>query len=313
MSRSAKTALCIKVFDLEILIVIKWMKRWVVRPATHCKYRNVYRRLPVITAVSEWSESIRNEARVERALGVCGAGIGMYDIPCRVWAFRNDCALDATELKLLNSEERAHASRLKSDSDRLAFAKTRAKLRTIVGSATGRSPAEITFSHNEWGKPFVEVSACPQFHFSVSHAKGLSAIALAMGLMVGVDVEPNRPCPDKIGITADVFGLDVAEKLLAVEKWRQDAVFLNLWTAGEAFVKASGLGFAGMNGRVPVCISDSGLLRVALRDDLRCDWSLSPLELGFEFTGHVVVGRHASEVVRDDHVELYLASGIGAT
>jgi phosphopantetheinyl transferase len=127
-----------------------------------------------------------------------------------------------------------------------------------------------------------------------------------------VDAEPYRPCPDRIRIAADVFGLEVAQQLLAVDSVRQDIVFLRLWTAGEAFVKARGLGFAGMNGKVPVRLADVGSECVVLRADLRDDWSLTLLELGGEFAGHVVVGGRKGGGVQDSSIELRMAAGLGS-
>jgi 4'-phosphopantetheinyl transferase len=235
----------------------------------------------------------------------------MSAIPCRVWAFRNDRGLEAAELALLDAEERTQAARLKGKSDRDAFIKTRAALRSIVGREAGMPPRDITFRYNSWGKPSVEVQGQqPTVDFNVSHTKGLSAIALARGVAVGIDVEPYRPCPDRIRIAADVFGLEVAQQLLAVESSRQDAVFLGLWTAGEAFIKARGSGFAGMNGKVPVCLAENGSECVVLHDDLLNRWSLTTLDLGHEFVGHVVLGTDGG--AQDAAVELRLAAGFGS-
>ena len=235
----------------------------------------------------------------------------MSAIPCRVWAFRNDRGLEAAELALLDADERTQASRLKGKPDRDAFIKTRAALRSIVGREAGLPPRDITFHYNSWGKPSVAVvGQHPSVDFNVSHTKGLSAIALARGVAVGIDVEPYRPCPDRIRIAADVFGLEVAQQLLAVDFARQDAVFLGLWTAGEAFIKARGLGFAGMNGKVPVRLAGNGSDCVVLRDDLKGRWSLKALELGDEFVGHVIVGTDGG--AQDSAIELRVAAGFGS-
>lgn len=236
----------------------------------------------------------------------------MSGIPCRVWAFRNDRGLEAAELLLLDAEERAQAARLKGKSDRDAYIKTRAAVRSIVGRESGIPPRDVSFSYNRWGKPQLDAPGRPAVDFSVSHTKGLSVIAVARSGSVGVDAEPYRPCSDRVRIAADVFGLEVAQQLLAVDAERQDAVFLRLWTAGEAFVKARGSGFAGMNGKVPVHLASVGSERVVLRDDFRDDWSLTTLELGDEFAGHVVVGRGAGERARAGSVELRMAAGLGS-
>jgi phosphopantetheinyl transferase len=237
----------------------------------------------------------------------------MSGLPCRVWAFRNDRGLEATELALLDGAEKAQAARLKAKSDRDAFIKTRAALRSIVGRESGIPPKAITFRYSSWGKPQVDAPGQPAMDFSVSHTKGLSVIALAQDASVGVDVEPYRACPDRIRIAADVFGLEVAQQLLAVEQSRQDAVFLRLWTAGEAFVKARGVGFAGMNGsKEPVALAAVGSECVVLRDDAKDCWALTLLQLGEEFVGHVVVGARAGEGANDRSVELRMAAGFGS-
>jgi len=236
----------------------------------------------------------------------------MSAIPCRVWAFRNDRGLEAAELLLLDAEEKAQAARLKGKSDRDAFIKTRAAVRSIVGRETGIPPRDIAFRYNKWGKPRLDAPGRPAIDFSVSHTKGLSVIAVAQSGSVGVDAEPYRPCADRIRIAADVFGLEVAQQLLAVDQERQDAVFLKLWTAGEAFVKARGSGFAGTNGKVPVCLASVGSECVVLRADLKDDWSLTLLELGDEFAGHVVVGGHKGGRAQDGSIELRMAAGLGS-
>jgi 4'-phosphopantetheinyl transferase len=236
----------------------------------------------------------------------------MTGAPCRVWAFRNDCGIEATEVSLLDAAETTQAGRLKAKSDRDAFIKTRAALRSIVGREAGVPPRNVTFRYNSWGKPSIEAPGSDEIDFSVSHTKGLSAIALSHGGPVGVDVEPCRSCPDRIRIASDLFGVEVAKQLLAVETTRQDTVFLRLWTAGEAFVKARGLGFAGINGRVPIALAAVGSEDVVLRREATDRWSLTRLELGDEFIGHVIVGARPGEQAQSGLVELKTAAGFGS-
>ena len=235
----------------------------------------------------------------------------MSGIDCRLWAFRNDGAFDSANLCLLDDAERTHCSRLKNDFDRVAFARTRAELRKLVGLATSQPPADVKFRANPWGKLHLDGAGADDLDFSVSHARGLSAVALARHASIGVDVEPIRRCPDRIRIASDVFGAKVAQQLMAVDHARQDSTFLRLWTAGEAFAKSCGLGFAGLNGKIPVKVSDRDAGQVVLRDDLQREWQLISLDLGADFAGHVVVGRGAAAIACDDPVTLQLASATG--
>jgi phosphopantetheinyl transferase len=240
-------------------------------------------------------EAVITSVQKARALGELAS---MLDEPFRVWIFNNDHRYEAAEFAILSEDEQQHSVRLRTEADRTVFVRTRVALRRIIAESIGVSPRDVVFRRNEWGKLVLAGATASDIEFSVSHAKGLSVIALAHGRCVGVDIERHRAFPDKLRIAADVFGADVAVPLSAVDDDVQDYLFLQMWTAGEAFVKARGTGFAGMNGKVPVSLSrlrpsQSGELPHVILNDRRpgtIGWTLKHLSLPSGFVGHVVFG-----------------------
>ncbi|MBI3436737.1 MAG: 4'-phosphopantetheinyl transferase superfamily protein [Proteobacteria bacterium] len=177
--------------------------------------------------------------------------------------------------------------------ERCAYVVTRASLRSLLGSEIGVSPVEIEFTCNAWGKPsLAPAHGRARLDFSVSHTRGLSVIAIAQDARVGVDVERRRHVPDSLRIAADVFGEGVARRLGAVPDEGRDDVFLRLWTAGEASVKASGLGLAGTGGPIALCLAHDHAPRLGGENDVDSDEGgrrrLVPLALPVGHVGNIV-------------------------
>jgi 4'-phosphopantetheinyl transferase len=214
------------------------------------------------------------------------------DQPFGVWILDTVQAPDASDFASIDAEEKHRCVRFARDRDRHAFVKTRSALRGLLGDAIGVAPNSIRFAQNPWGKPVLAAVPAVPVDFSVSHTDGLSAIALSDGRRIGIDVERDRAIPDRHRIAADVFGTDLACELSCLADAAQDLVFLRLWTAVEAFVKATGTGFAGLKGIVPFSLSPgSGTVRLE-RESSPTDgpsWILFPLSLPAGYSGSVVI------------------------
>lgn len=216
------------------------------------------------------------------------------EAPYRIWVFENTREPSEAEFASLAEDEKAHAERLANRSDRAAFIITRASLRLRLAESLEIASTDVRFRRNSWGKLLLAGEAVNRLDFSVSHAKGLSAIALSRDRPVGIDLERQRVFPDRARIAADVFGEAVARQLLDLPQAQQSVVFLQLWTAGEAFVKAQGVGFAGLGGKVPVHLSMGESPQVRVREDFSANWTLEPLLLPPGYVGNVVAGRGAT-------------------
>jgi len=179
----------------------------------------------------------------------------------------------------LDSGELAQADRFRRSEDRICYIAAHALLRTALGAATGRPPASLVFGRGLFGKPFLP--AAPALHFSLTHTKGLTAVALHTS-PVGCDAEPadRRVEEATFSIMAEeerVWLLGLPTAIV-----RQQA-FIRLWVIKEAYVKALGLGL-----------------------------SLDPASYAFDLTGSEVILRRAPAGYADTTMWHFFAKDFGA-
>ncbi len=141
----------------------------------------------------------------------------------------------------LDADEGARAARFVRDDDRRLFQVAHLACRVIVGAALDRRPAEVAWHRapcpacgGPHGRPVVVGGGV---EFSVSHTRGLVAIALA-AQPVGVDVEgdPTDAWPDLVGWLHPNEQREVAAATDPV------VAFGRAWTRHEAHLKALGIG-----------------------------------------------------------------------
>ncbi|MBM0236035.1 4'-phosphopantetheinyl transferase superfamily protein [Micromonospora sp. ATA32] len=125
------------------------------------------------------------------------------------------------------------------------FVLGRATARLLVAEGWGVEPSTVTFRAvcrscaGPHGRLEV-VTAQGVVHVSVSHSAGRVAVAAALGVRCGVDVERIALRGAKPPVTA----LSAAERAVfaAVPQAQRTAVFVRYWTRKEAVLKATGDG-----------------------------------------------------------------------
>lgn len=219
----------------------------------------------------------------------------------QVWLLASNQGAAAAAFDLLQDHERLEFSRFVNARDRCRFAVTRAALRCLLASEIDVSPKDVSLVRNAWGKPLLsEAQHRPELDFSVSHAGDLSVIAISRCGAVGIDIEHRHHVCEMERIAVDVFDEATASALRLLPPAKRDNAFLRLWTAGEACLKAMGLGFAGAGGRAPVGLSPEGSpqIRPSRRPPGGGDeWSLHSLDLPPEYVG-TLVARHSASAWR---------------
>jgi 4'-phosphopantetheinyl transferase len=158
-----------------------------------------------------------------------------------VWLLDLSAAEAETDRRLLDGPEQARAERFRFPADRSRWIAARAGLRRVLGHYLDRAPAALRFEPGRYGKP--QVTGADGLRFSLSHAGGRAALALASGRPAGVDIEPIRPLDDP-DLAAHI--LTPAERAL----WRacpaedRPAALLRCWCVKEAYAKGLGIGLA---------------------------------------------------------------------
>lgn len=161
----------------------------------------------------------------------------------------------------------------------------RQPLRAILGAYLGIEADTITLIDSEFGRPSLAPRHDASLQFNWSHSGEHALLALARGITPGVDVERLRPRPRAIEIAQRFFTDAETRALQAAPAIERVALFLELWTAKEAVLKAMGRGLAFGLHRLSIDPSHQALTLRELEDDDPTAWQLQRLPLDAGLVG----------------------------
>jgi 4'-phosphopantetheinyl transferase len=144
---------------------------------------------------------------------------------------------------LLDDAERARAARFAFEDDRQAYIAAHALLRVKLSEMAGGAPQDWRFAAATLGKPYL-VDPPKDLRFSMTHARGMVAVAIAEGVDIGVDVEPANRRAESMKLAQRFFAPAETELLRALDGEARRDAFFAIWTLKEAVVKATGEGLA---------------------------------------------------------------------
>jgi 4'-phosphopantetheinyl transferase len=173
---------------------------------------------------------------------------------------------DVGELhELLDPPERARAAAFRNERDRRRFVVARATLRMLLGEYTETAPHRVALRVLPGGKPALAPgTGTPELHFNVAHSAALALFAFA-DRDVGIDVEHVAHNNDMARVVAHFFSPDEAFAFRQLGESDRARFFFRTWVRKEAYVKATGKGFAIDPARVSV--SNPLASGVTLHDD----------------------------------------------
>lgn len=147
--------------------------------------------------------------------------------------------------ELIDDEEACQSERFHFADDRLRYLATRALVRSTLSHYAPIAPADWHFTRNAHGRPVIAAhhDAASHLRFSVSHTRGLIALAIGEHCELGVDAE-SLARPPHLDVAGRFFAHDEARALARTPSARQAQRFYEYWTLKEAYVKAHGLGLS---------------------------------------------------------------------
>jgi 4'-phosphopantetheinyl transferase len=153
--------------------------------------------------------------------------------------------LEQSAEQVWSPNERQRAAHFAFERDRRQFLAGRYLLRSALSTCAAVSPAAWRFRPDRYGKPQLDAPAtAPDLRFSVAHTPTMAAVAVALALRVGVDLE----CASRTGPWQDIasryFAPEECRDLAALPEAEQRVAFFRLWTLKEAFLKALGTGLS---------------------------------------------------------------------
>lgn len=150
----------------------------------------------------------------------------------------DDPELDEKRFRsFLSDDECARADRYRFDKDRHCYTLTRGIQRELIGRYITCAPQDVLFEYNDHGKPLLPGNTLA---LNASHSGNRALLAFAAGGNIGIDIEQIRPDFDFHRIQHRYFSAEQVAEISASPDPR--AVFFQLWTLKEAFIKAIGSG-----------------------------------------------------------------------
>lgn len=143
---------------------------------------------------------------------------------------------------LLSSDEQARARQIRVPEAQRRFVTGRGLLRTLLGQYLGQDPTQIVLAYGAQGKPSLEHKGCCPLTFNLAHSGSLVVMAFGSGDPIGVDVEQVRPHAQMERVARRRFTPAEYAHWQQVPESQRLRVFLQIWTAKEACLKADGLG-----------------------------------------------------------------------
>lgn len=193
-----------------------------------------------------------------------------------------------TFASILSEDEKSRAERFYFERDKQRFIVGRGALRSILSRYSGIEPAQLQFEYGSRGKPKL-VQGGDRLQFNLSHSQGLALYGVARHA-IGVDLEYLRPMPDAEKIAQRFFCAGEYRAICAVPSNERHKAFFQIWTAKEAYLKATGDGLAGLE-QVEVSLGDEPTRLIGIQGDSEAAsrWTLHHLLPASNFIATIAV------------------------
>lgn len=159
-------------------------------------------------------------------------------------------------------------------------------LRRRLSAYAGRELGADALQIGAYGKPALADAA---FAFNLSHSGAAAVLAIARGVELGVDLEtPGRVRPF-VALARRYFRPAEAQAVEAAAEADRESVFLRLWTAKEAVLKALGRGLAFGLDRLEFDLAapQPALAWIAGEGGAAAHWQLRALPVAAPRIGHL--------------------------
>jgi 4'-phosphopantetheinyl transferase len=181
------------------------------------------------------------------------------------------------------------ARRFRFDTDRLRYVISRGTLRCLLGRYLHTDPAALQIGSSLNGKPFL-ASPTSDLSFNSSHSDGAALHAFCRAARIGVDIEAVKHSHQLDYAHLGVLAPEELESLQSHAGPELPAVFAQVWTRKEAYVKAVGTGLGHPLDWFCIGPSPDNRLTVIYDRQARADstqWHLVDLDVGQSYAACV--------------------------
>jgi 4'-phosphopantetheinyl transferase len=156
----------------------------------------------------------------------------------------------------------------------------RKPLCALLGRYLGLPGERVVLVDGAHGRPELGAGHDRALAFNWSHSGTEALIAVARGVLPGVDLEQLRERPKALALARRFFTADEAQALAAEPEPARSAAFLRMWTAKEAVLKADGRGIGFGLHRLRVAALEARLALQWMDGNDAAAWQLQTLDVG---------------------------------
>lgn len=158
---------------------------------------------------------------------------------------------DVSSLEHINTEvftawfslsEQKHLESLVFEKDKKLYKLSHLLLRWVLSAYVEKTPDQLEFNVNDYGKPFLKGAG--NISFNLSHSSGLAVLAVSIDQPIGVDIEQVDYSKDVHTILDHFFHPKEVAQFKPLTKTQKSKFFYKFWTLKEAFIKAKGMGLS---------------------------------------------------------------------
>ncbi len=209
----------------------------------------------------------------------------------QIWTARfSDWKSKIPELRdLLSAREVVRVERLKVRVKQEQGITSRALTRIILSSYLDQPPPDIPIQTSKTGKPYL---ASSDLSFNISHSEDIFVCGVTSVRQIGIDIQKNYPIDNMDKIIRNYFSEDEGEYLRSRPSDQLTGDFFSIWTAKEAFLKATGSGFQESPTRIstlPDRTKDGYFLPETGSNQLEWSWNISTIKVDPDYTGAIAV------------------------
>ena len=146
----------------------------------------------------------------------------------------------------LSAEEKKRAERFRFKQHRDRFIAGRGILRYLLANYLQINSENVIFEYSDRGKPKIAPALNQNnLQFNLSHAQDLALYGFNYQRIIGVDLEYIKDNIDYKQLAKRFFTTQELQLINSYPIREQKTIFFQLWTAKEAYLKATGDGLAG--------------------------------------------------------------------
>ena len=174
--------------------------------------------------------------------------LNISDNDVHIWCVNVDQSEKSVEIlnEYLSEDENNRKNNFYFEEDERRYAVTRGFLRSILGKYLKKDPGELQFTYSKRGKPELKKNSNKELCFNLSHSNNLALYAISFKQSIGVDIEYIQYQRDEDDVAKNFFSSREYNFISKLPEAQKVEAFYHIWTCKEAYLKATGVGLAGL-------------------------------------------------------------------